>query len=174
MNPHQIKRLFPGASKSLLAANAKDYGPSDPRDKLSEFVKKGEVRLAQETADVSFTIPGQPVGKPRMTQRDKWSKRPCVMRYRAWADKARESAGLLMPDKPYSIRCICYLEIPKSYGKQNREAMRGQMHRLRGDVDNFLKAAMDALLEQDGVIAITHAEKYWDDGNGPRIEVTVI
>jgi uncharacterized cupin superfamily protein len=36
-----------------------------------------------------FTIPGNPVGKPRMTQRDKWAKRPAVLRYREWADRAR-------------------------------------------------------------------------------------
>lgn len=30
MNPHMIKRLFPGASASLLAANASDYGNSTP------------------------------------------------------------------------------------------------------------------------------------------------
>lgn len=30
MNPHQIKRLFPNASASLLKANAGDYGASQP------------------------------------------------------------------------------------------------------------------------------------------------
>jgi hypothetical protein len=30
LNPHQIARLFPNASKSVLAANAADYGESQP------------------------------------------------------------------------------------------------------------------------------------------------
>lgn len=30
-----------------------------------------------------------PVPKPRMTQRDKWQKRPAVMRYRAFCDEVR-------------------------------------------------------------------------------------
>lgn len=30
MNPHEILRRFPGASKSLLAANANDYGTGSP------------------------------------------------------------------------------------------------------------------------------------------------
>ena len=29
------------------------------------------------------------MGKPRMTQRDKWKKRPCVLRYHAFRDKMR-------------------------------------------------------------------------------------
>ena len=29
MNPHQIRRLFPNASKSLIAANAADFGAHD-------------------------------------------------------------------------------------------------------------------------------------------------
>lgn len=30
MNPHQLKRLFPHASKSVLAANSGDYGAGKP------------------------------------------------------------------------------------------------------------------------------------------------
>ena len=30
-----------------------------------------------------------PLGKPRMTQRDKWAKRPAVLRYRAFKDECR-------------------------------------------------------------------------------------
>ena len=29
-----------------------------------------------------FTIPGAPMGKPRMTKQDKWKKRACVVRFR--------------------------------------------------------------------------------------------
>ena len=31
-----------------------------------------------------FTMRGDPMGKPRMTQRDKWQKRPVVVRYRQY------------------------------------------------------------------------------------------
>jgi len=30
-----------------------------------------------------------PVPKPRQTRSDKWKQRPCVMRYRAFADEVR-------------------------------------------------------------------------------------
>lgn len=32
MNPHQLKRFFPNASVSVLAANASDYGPGMPSE----------------------------------------------------------------------------------------------------------------------------------------------
>ena len=32
----------------------------------------------------------KPVPKPRMTQRDAWDKRPCVLRYRAFKDEVRK------------------------------------------------------------------------------------
>lgn len=31
----------------------------------------------------------EPVAKPRMTKKDKWAKRPCVMKYRAYKDMLR-------------------------------------------------------------------------------------
>lgn len=46
---------------------------------------------------ITFTIPGTPVGKPRQTQRDKWAERDCVLRYRAWADRARRICQPLPP-----------------------------------------------------------------------------
>lgn len=38
MNPHQLARLFPGASKSCLAANAADYGDGKPSDQPAKRV----------------------------------------------------------------------------------------------------------------------------------------
>jgi hypothetical protein len=35
MNPHQLKRLFPNASQSTIAANSKDYGTGAPDDPSS-------------------------------------------------------------------------------------------------------------------------------------------
>lgn len=148
---------------------------SDEKPSLSDanWFRNSESSTKAESGAL-FTIPGQPIGKPRQTQSDKWKKRPCVVRYRAWADKARAVGATLIPDFPHSIKIVAYLEIPKSVSRVKRMAMTGTMHRLRGDADNFLKAAMDALFEQDGCLAIVHAEKYWDDGDGPRMEVTIL
>src|SRR5689334_17701964 len=44
-----------------------------------------------------IVIPGQPIGKPRQTQADKWKQRPCVVQYRLWADRARKAADGKIP-----------------------------------------------------------------------------
>jgi len=41
-------------------------------------------------------VPGAPIPKPRQTRRDKWARRPCVLRYREWADQIRAAAGAIL------------------------------------------------------------------------------
>ena len=42
----------------------------------------------------SFLIPVTPMGAPRQTQRDKWAKRPVVVRYHAFRDVVRLTCNL--------------------------------------------------------------------------------
>lgn len=120
----------------------------------------------------TFTIQGEPVGKPRMTRADKWRQRKPVMQYRAWADRAREAAPDL-PEEPLRVEAVAYLPMPKSWSSLKRDTARGAYHRQKPDGDNILKAICDALFQEDKVIAIKRIEKRWDDGNGPRVEVNV-
>jgi len=118
-----------------------------------------------------FIIPGDPIGKPRQTQRDKWAKRPCVMMYRAWADHARACAGDL-PDNPLSVDLLAYFEFPESYSKKQRAALAGRPHRVKPDADNIIKC-IDALFKNDSMIADASCAKRWDDGQGARLEVLI-
>lgn len=128
--------------------------------------------LLKSPRTLKFTVSGQPVGKPRQTQSDRWKKRPCVMRYRAWADKARASVPKGVELAVYrEVHFKAYLEIPKSYSKSKRALLTGGPHLSRGDCDNFLKAIQDSLFKQDCVIWKFSGEKRWDDGAGARIEV---
>ncbi len=120
-----------------------------------------------------FTILGAPMGKPRQTQSDKWKKRPCVVRYRAWADSARAAAPKDLPSQPIEVSWVAYLPMAKSWRKPLRDALRGQLHRHKPDRDNIDKAVCDALWKDDSVIAKGSIEKRWDDGNGPRIELSI-
>ena len=120
-----------------------------------------------------FSVTGAPVGKPRMTQRDKWQKRPAVMRYREWADRARETAGEL-PQNPGTLNWTAYLPIPKSWSKVKRSVAAGQPHRQKPDRDNIDKAVLDSLFKQDSGIHTGTIKKLWDDGNGPRIEIEIL
>jgi Holliday junction resolvase RusA-like endonuclease len=101
-----------------------------------------------------------PVPKPRMTQRDKWMKRPVVMRYREYCDKIRE-LGAQVPESGAHIEfCI---PMPKSWSKKKREEMCGKPHQQKPDVDNLLKALLDALYEDDSGVWDIRVTKLWSD-----------
>ncbi len=165
MNPHMLKRLFKNPSAETIRLNAGDYGSGQPEAVAA-------VPAPRQADVVRFTIPGVPVAKPRQTRADVWKKRPCVMRYRAWADHARASAGTL-PDNPFSVSWVAYLPIPKSWSKVAKKMAAGTHHQQKPDRDNLDKALLDSLFKSDCGIAHGVLEKLWDDGNGPRMEVTI-
>ena len=99
-----------------------------------------------------------PVAKPRMTQSDKWKKRPAVLKYRAFKDEVR----LKMKNTELHEKCIIFrVPMPTSWSKKKRQEMDGQYHRQTPDLDNMIKALADALYTQDSVIACFRAAKYW-------------
>lgn len=107
-----------------------------------------------------------PVPKPRQTRSDKWKKRPCVMRYRAFADAVRDG-GLHLPVSGATVKF--YLPMPTSWSKKRREEMRGRPHQQRSDLDNLVKSLMDALFADDCRVWDIHVQKFWaEDG---RIEI---
>ena len=118
------------------------------------------------------TVLGEPVGKPRMTQRDKWAERPAVVKYRAWADRARATAPSIILE-PKDVSWTAYFDLPASYSKKKRAALAGQPHRLKPDRDNMDKAVLDSLFAQDCTVSDGTLRKRWDDGRGPRIEITI-
>src|SRR3990167_9026587 len=66
----------------------------------------------------TFTIKGEPMGKPRMTRRDKWKQRPCVLAYRSWADSARAAFGKtekVVLTQPTTLSIVAYFSIPASW-----------------------------------------------------------
>lgn len=64
---------------------------------------------------IEFTVPGNPCPKPRMTRRDKWMQRPCVMKYRkfctdvvgAYIDACRK-AGVRQRTYPINTLSITF------------------------------------------------------------------
>lgn len=114
-----------------------------------------------------ITVYGDPVAKPRMTKRDKWKQRPCVLAYRAWADVARMMAFRknvkATLSKPTSLTVRAYFD----YGKTHRAGP----HTVKADLDNVCKAVMDALFMNDQMIYRLTAEKLWCDGGRPRVVI---
>ena len=121
-----------------------------------------------------------PLGKPRMTQRDKWKKRPPVIRYHAFKDKCRKivdrTPGLrdcLASGSVVDVSWVAYLPIPKSWSKKKKAEMAGRIHRAKPDRDNIDKAILDTLFIEDSGIGCGILTKRWDDGQGPRLEITL-
>lgn len=122
-----------------------------------------------------FLIPGQAMGKPRMTQRDKWKKRPVVLRYRAWCDAARASVGCMEKTTliyPVKMTVLIFLSCPASWSRKKQLEYNGRPHTGKPDVDNVVKGVMDALFTNDSFVFKVMAEKYWTESN-PHTAVTI-
>lgn len=100
-----------------------------------------------------------PVGKPRMTQSDRWKKRPAVMRYWAFKDEVQ----LKIKELPIPYHVIFLIEMPKSWSKKKRLEMVGTPHRSRPDKDNLEKALLDALYEDDSAVWDGRVTKLWGE-----------
>lgn len=110
---------------------------------------------------MSRTIQVTPMGKPRMTQRDKWAKRPAVVRYRAFCDELRLRMRDFHLSDAISLQFV--LPMPVSWSKKKRAALNGKPHQQRPDGDNLAKAVLDALYAEDSTIHTLHITKTWGD-----------
>ena len=121
-----------------------------------------------------------------MTQKDKWAKRPVVIRYREFKDLLRMEVRQAMIQSGHTgIACAqmlseadqvswkAFLPIPKSRTKKKKAELSGAPHRQKPDRDNIDKAILDALFSEDAGIYGGNLEKRWDDGEGPRIELQI-
>ena len=101
-----------------------------------------------------------PVPKPRQTRADVWKKRPAVMRYRAFADEVR----LKLPSY-VDLNCkhiTFFLPMPKSWSNLKKIRMQSTPHKQKPDLDNLLKALLDAHMSDDsGIHRLGSIAKVW-------------
>src|SRR5882724_4427958 len=121
----------------------------------------------------AFEVPGSPMGKPRMTQRDRWKKRPNVLRYREYCDRIRAAAGKI-PENVYSVIVSAYLPMSKSWSKKKLALMPSQLMQQRPDWDNIGKAVCDALFEEDSLLAGGIVWKFWCEEGQERTVIRVL
>lgn len=114
-----------------------------------------------------LNIPIPPYPKPRMTQSDKWKKRKCVVNYFLWKDSINQAINQELSP---AFKIIFTVPMPESWSKKKRAAMIGQPHQQRPDLDNYLKAFLDATLNEDGHIWNVHASKIWGEQGTIRLE----
>jgi Holliday junction resolvase RusA-like endonuclease len=112
--------------------------------------------------------PIEPCPAPRQVQSDRWKRgrdvRPAVGRYRAFRDEVR----LRRVWQPTSGDLVVFLmPIPKS---KPPELYSGHPHQATPDIDNLVKALLDALYEDDSPVWTLTAAKVWSLTPGIYIE----
>lgn len=99
-----------------------------------------------------------PVSKPRMNRGDKWKKRKCVLKYWAFKDEVR-AKKLKLPVCNYHVTFI--VPMPKSWTKKKRSEMDGEGHQQKPDKDNFEKALLDSVFDEDSIVWDGRVTKRW-------------
>lgn len=101
-----------------------------------------------------------PCPKPRQTRSDKWKKRPAVVRYRKFCDQIRAAGVQLHNGSMIFFR----IPMPKSWSKKKRSEMAGKPHQQKPDLDNLIKALIDAVHAEDSHIwHLQCCMKIWSD-----------
>jgi len=109
-----------------------------------------------------------PVPKPRMTQSDRWNKRPSVLRYFAFKDECKLKK---VKFGEYGCSFTFVMPMPNTWNKKKRESMCGRPHTQKPDIDNLLKALFDAVFEDDSHIwQIGGVMKIWGDEGFIKID----
>lgn len=157
---------------SLLGVNTKSQAQATEKPEVAE---NSSLEVAPgDPNKISFVVMGEPMGKPRMTQRDVWKKRPVVLRYRDYCDRIKEAVPNRVLDVDvYAIMVTAFVPMPKSWSKKKKAALLGTICRSKPDWDNIGKAVCDALLKEDSGIADGRARKFWCAEGDERTEVTV-
>lgn len=110
-----------------------------------------------------FYLPICPVAKPRMTKRDRWSKRPAVVKYWAFkdqlADVKSELASFIFDNA--DVQITFGIQIPKSYSKTKANKCLFKFHKQRPDIDNLLKGLLDGVMDEDSAVCSVYTQKRW-------------
>lgn len=121
-------------------------------------------------ANESFEFTGIPVAKPRMTQADRWKKRPVVEKYWKFKDNIKAQAKRQGFKLGQAYKVTFYLPLPKSMSMKRKEAFLNKPHKIRPDLDNMIKSLNDCLLEEDGAVYYVTAQKKWGVGGKIIVE----
>jgi Holliday junction resolvase RusA-like endonuclease len=111
-------------------------------------------------------VPVNPLGKPRQSRQDKWRQRPCVVRYRAFCDALRDHYGATLPAE---VRLVFQIPMPASWSRRKKAELAGTPHGQKPDLDNCIKAVLDALCEEDSHVWRVDAEKRWAESGAVEI-----
>lgn len=101
-----------------------------------------------------------PIPAPRLTQGALWTAK--AKKYAAWKDDVRK-LGIKIPESGADI--TFYMPVPKN-GKDRI----GKPHQQTPDLDNLIKALLDAVLKDDSHIWQLKASKVWATKGGIKVD----
>lgn len=142
------------------------------RNAASKFISD----CLSENIKPTFTAWEKAIGKPRMSQSDRWKNRPCVNNYWAYKNEINIllwSQGVKLPKNPQQIVIICYIEHPVSWPQKKSAEKHYTQHDQKPDCDNIEKGILDILFKEDKAIFCTTTLKFWCDKDEERIEVYI-
>lgn len=106
------------------------------------------------------------MGAPRMTRADKWKQRDVVLRYHSYRDSVREFCERYGYEQGETLDIVFTIPMPPSWSAKKREKFLGKPHQQKFDIDNLIKAWLDALLTEDSHVWSIKAQKIWgEEGN---------
>lgn len=106
-----------------------------------------------------------PIGKPRMTRRDKWknTRTKAASKYMAWRNEFEQ----LISDQNFvlgdGVQVVFLLPFPGTWTKRKCDDMRGMPHQTKPDADNMLKGFIDVCCKTDQKIYEKDVLKFWWD-----------
>lgn len=116
----------------------------------------------------SLFIPVTPIAKPRMTGSDRWRKRKIVVAYWHFKDEVNLFWKNNKINHPWDI--TFFIPMPPSYKDSKKARLVDTPHQIRPDLDNYLKAFFDAVLDEDKIIWQIKAQKLWSYKGGILIK----
>jgi Holliday junction resolvase RusA-like endonuclease len=123
---------------------------------------------------IHFVVPTAAIGKPRMTRRDKWKKRPCVVAYRAWCDLVREHCPNPPPaERVEEITITARYVLPPSLSERERRERAFKRKRTKPDGDNIIKALCDALWKRDEALGDLSISRQWNTEDTMAVTIRV-
>jgi len=131
-----------------------------------DLVPIAETKIIPEGVKDGIKLFIRPIPKPRMTQRDKWAKRPIVVRYFEYKDSLRDQIEKNNIQLGVKLSLTFIIAVPKSKRKKGGawRNMIGTPHQLKPDLDNLIKAFKDALYKDDSVVwKYGPMEKIWGE-----------
>lgn len=111
-----------------------------------------------------------PMGAVRMSQSDRWKTNPNhqdvnkrqrseVTRYFSFKNELQRQAKILDYTIYNTLEIVFCVPMPNSWSQKKRNQLKGHPVKTAPDIDNYVKAFMDALLINDGHIWKVTAEK---------------